>query len=79
MHYPQAFFELQLLFARKRAALLAQPYPQAILHNTALYRILGLDWSFDASNPVWQAYVQGLEQEQSGVYVIRNTPPPFLS
>lgn len=67
MHYPQAFFELQLLFARKRAALLVQPYQQAILHNTALYRILGLDWSFDASNPVWQAYMQGLEQEQSDV------------
>jgi hypothetical protein len=63
MHYPSSFFDLQLAFARKIAGLSHQPYREAILHCTALYRNLGLDWSFDPGDPVWQAYMQGLHQE----------------
>lgn len=44
-----------------------QPYLGAVLHNTAFYRILGLDWSLDASNPVWRAYCEGLRQEEGDV------------
>jgi len=29
---------------------------------TALYRIVGLDWSLDPQNPVWQNYLKGLHQ-----------------
>jgi hypothetical protein len=35
-----------------------------VLHYTALYRILGLDWSFDRAHPVWQEYIHELQQEE---------------
>lgn len=67
MRYPRAFFALQLAFARKMAELSQQPYTETILHKTAFYRILGLDWSFEPGNPVWQAYLQGLRQNEADV------------
>src|SRR5258708_965739 len=67
MPYPQEFFALQLVFAQKMAELTQRSYQEAILHNTAFYRILGLDWSFDASNPVWQEYCASLRQEEADV------------
>lgn len=65
MQYPREFFELQLVFARKTTAVTQKSYQETILHYTALYRILGLDWSFDPSNPIWRAYLQGLQSEKS--------------
>ena len=65
MPYPQAFFDLQLTFARKIAALSGRPYQEVVLRDTALYRILGLDWTFDAAHPVWQEYMQGLQGKHS--------------
>jgi hypothetical protein len=58
--YPQAFLDLQLVFAGKMAALSDMPYADAVLRNTALYRILGLDWSFDPRDPVWQRFLAEL-------------------
>ncbi len=58
--YPQPFFELQLVFARKIAEISYQPFDQALLHFTALYRILGLGGSLDPTHPVWQRYLQKL-------------------
>lgn len=60
--YSKPFFELQLIFARKIADVAQQPLDQALLRFTALYRILGLDWSLNPTHPVWQAYTQGLQQ-----------------
>lgn len=59
--YPQPFFDLQLVFAQKIADLSRQPFAQALLHYTALYRIFGLDWSLDPTNAIWQAYIQDLQ------------------
>jgi hypothetical protein len=59
--YSQPFFELQLVFAQKIAALSLQPFDQVLLRFTALYRIFGLDWSLNPANSVWQAYIQGLQ------------------
>jgi hypothetical protein len=59
--YPQSFFELQLTFAQKVADLSGQPFAQALLHYTALYRIFGLDWSLDPTNVIWQIYIQELQ------------------
>src|SRR5260370_18090909 len=42
------------------AALSQPPYHDALLHTTAMYRILGLDWTLDPADPVWQHYLQGL-------------------
>jgi hypothetical protein len=59
--YPKPFFELQLIFAQKIAGLSQQPSHQVLLRFSAFYRILGLDWSLDPTNPFWQAYTQGLK------------------
>ena len=64
MPYPQVLFDLQLTFARKITALSQRPYQEVVLRDTAMYRILGLDWAFDTAHPVWQAYLQGLRHEQ---------------
>jgi hypothetical protein len=60
--HPKQFFELQLIFAQKIADLSQQPLNEILLHYTAFYRILGLDWSLDPTNSVWQTYTQGLQQ-----------------
>ena len=61
--YPRDFFALQLMFARKMATLAQQTPHDAIRLDTALYRIMGLDWSLDPQHPTWQAYLQGLAQD----------------
>lgn len=61
--YPKRFFELQLLFAEKIAELSQQSLEEAVLHYTAFYRMLGLDWSLNPAHPVWQMYLQQLQQE----------------
>lgn len=60
--YSKQFFELQLVFAQKIADVSQQPLDQVLLRFTAFYRVLGLDWSLDPTNRVWQAYTQGLQQ-----------------
>lgn len=60
--YSKPFFELQLVLAQKIADLSQQPLDQVLLRFTAFYRIFGLDWTLDPANPVWQAYLQGLNQ-----------------
>ncbi len=79
MPYPQAFLEIQLTFARKMAELTGTPYQESVLRNTALYRILGLDWSLDPLNPVWQQFINALQDSDSesdaayGIYRDRYT------
>jgi len=68
--YPQAFLDIQLTFARKMAQLSSQPYHEAILRQTALYRILGLDWSLDPQNPVWQQFIAAIEGEPDDAPVV---------
>jgi hypothetical protein len=65
--YSKPFFELQLVFAQKIADLSQQPLDQALLRYTAFYRMLGLGWSMDPTNPIWQAYIQGLKQTSEKV------------
>jgi hypothetical protein len=62
MIYPEGFFELSLLFARRVSALTGQPLEAAILDYTHLYLLFGLDRSFDPHHPVWQAYLHGLRE-----------------
>ena len=65
--YSKPFFELQLIFAQKIADLLQRPLEWTALHFTAFYRIFGLDWSLDPTNPVWQSYSEGLQRERDQV------------
>jgi hypothetical protein len=39
--YSKPFFDLQLVFAEKIAAVVRQPFEQVLLRYTAFYRILG--------------------------------------
>jgi hypothetical protein len=60
MPYPPAFLEIQVIFARRMGELTAKPFEEAVLRNTALYRILGLDWSLDPRHPVWQQFIAAM-------------------
>lgn len=61
--YPRRFFSLQLMLARRVAEVGDVPLEDAVLRCTALYRILGLDWSFDPTTPVWQDYLGVLRRD----------------
>jgi hypothetical protein len=37
------------------------PLDEAVLKYTALYRILGIEGQFEAAQPEWQAFIQGLK------------------
>jgi len=63
MPYPPAFLEIQVSFARRMAELSGQPVRESVRRNTALYRILGLDWSLDPHDPVWQRFVGELHDD----------------
>ncbi|MGH2514457.1 MAG: hypothetical protein ACRDHP_02270 [Ktedonobacterales bacterium] len=65
MPYPPAFLEIQLLFARRMSDLSGIPYHESLLQNTALYRILGLDWSFDPQDPVWRQFIHAQSGDDS--------------
>lgn len=64
MKYTQAFFALQLAFAEKMAELGGYPFAESVRRNTAMYRILGLDWDLDPAHPRWQTYIQGLPTQE---------------
>ena len=66
MPYPPAFLEIQVPFARRMAELSGRPFRESVLCNTALYRILGLDWSLDPQNPVWQQFIAALQDDGKG-------------
>lgn len=59
--YAKAFFDLQLQFARKVAALSGLPLARVLLEYTNLYIRFGLGRAFDPAHPTWQEYLAGLE------------------
>ncbi|SKA38234.1 hypothetical protein SAMN02745126_06026 [Enhydrobacter aerosaccus] len=62
MRYPKDFFELQLRFARRVAAIGGIAFERAILDYTNIYVRLGIGRGFDAGHPVWLDYVEGLRR-----------------
>jgi hypothetical protein len=58
--YGRSFFDLQLQFARKVAALSGLPFADALLRYTNLYVRFGLGRDFDPDHPGWRQYVAGL-------------------
>ncbi len=60
MQLGKAFFDLQLRFAHRVATLAGMPLAQALLDYTNLYVRWGMGREFDATHPVWQAYLCGL-------------------
>ncbi|HTI55779.1 MAG TPA: hypothetical protein VMC04_16190 [Verrucomicrobiae bacterium] len=61
MIYAKAFFDLQLQFAHKVAALSGMPLDRALLEYTNLYVRFGLGRDFDPARPAWREYVAGLQ------------------
>lgn len=64
MKYSKGFFEINLHFAQKVAAILGQPLETVLLDYTHLYLRFGLGRSFDPANPTWQVYLDGIRQSQ---------------
>ena len=60
MTYGKGFFDLQLQFARKVAALAGVPLARALLEYTNLYIRFGLGRDFDPAHPTWREYLAGL-------------------
>jgi hypothetical protein len=64
MTYAQAFFDLQLQFARRVTILSGLPLDRALLEYTNLYARFGLGRDFDPAHPVWREYLAGLERSK---------------
>jgi hypothetical protein len=64
MNYPREFFEINLRFAWKVSEITQKPIKSALLHYTNLYIRLGIGRDFDAENPTWQEYLDGLCQAE---------------
>ncbi len=62
MIYPRRFFEINLCFAQKVAEISGQSFDNTLLHYTNLYIRFGLGWDLSPTNPIWQEYLDGLQQ-----------------
>ena len=60
--YARSFFDLQLAFARRVAAVSGMPLDRALLDYTNLYIRFGLGRGFDPAHPTWREYLAGLER-----------------
>jgi hypothetical protein len=61
----RAFYDLQVRFAHAAARLSDMPLASALLDCTNLYVRFGAGRDFDAANPLWQAYLDGLDEHAS--------------
>ena len=59
--YAKGFFDLQLQFAHKVAALSGLPLARVLLEYTNFYIRFGLGRDFDPAHPAWQEYLAGLQ------------------
>jgi hypothetical protein len=60
LHYPPRFFDLNLRFASRMAEIGPTTWTDALLQDTHLFLAFGLGRPFDATHPVWQAFLLGL-------------------
>lgn len=67
MKYPKQFFDINLRFAQKVSEISRETPDRALLHYTNLYIRFGIGRDFDAANPIWQEYLEGLHQAQDGI------------
>src|SRR6185437_14307353 len=69
--YPERYLELEVLFARRVAEVAQITLAEAVLNYTSFYKLLGMEGEFEAANPEWQAFIQGLhgiDQDTRWVY-----------
>lgn len=60
----QEFFELNLAFGERMAALVGQPLPDALFEWTHCYLAFGLGREFHRNHPLWQDFLGGLAAAQ---------------
>jgi hypothetical protein len=61
--YTRSYFDLQLRFAARVAALSRMPLARVLLDYTNLYVRFGIGRAFDATQPVWRDFLAGVERE----------------
>jgi hypothetical protein len=61
MVYAKAFFDLQLQFADKVTEISGLPLTRVLLEYTNLYIRFGLGRDFHPGQPIWKAYLAGLQ------------------
>jgi len=64
MKYPKEFFEISLCFAWKVSEIIQEPIESTLLSFTNLYIRFGIGRDFDADNPIWQEYLEGMQQAE---------------
>jgi hypothetical protein len=70
--YAKPFFDLQLRFAEKVAAISGLPLAHVLMEYTNLYIRFGLGREFQQDHPVWQEYLAGLQNtDDSGDWTYR--------
>ena len=75
--YARGFFDLQLRFAERIAALAGLPLSRALLEYTNLYVRFGLGRDFDPAHPGWRDYEAGLAVEHCEVTSRERRQPHF--
>jgi hypothetical protein len=63
--YARGFFDLQVRFAERVAALGGASLERALLECTNLYIRFGMGRDFDPTHPRWQGYLAGLDATES--------------
>lgn len=64
---PRGWFDLQLGFGRRVAAVGGGRFEEGLARQTNLYRCLGLPWEMDLGHPVWVEFVEGLLRAEDAV------------
>ncbi len=61
--YPREFFDIQIKLARKLSEISGRPFNDVLLNNTNLYKRLGCGSKLDPSNPLWQEFISGMQEQ----------------
>ncbi|MFZ2523002.1 MAG: hypothetical protein WAW92_01310 [Minisyncoccia bacterium] len=61
--YPREFFDIQIKLARKLSEISGRPINDVLLNNTNLYKRLIGGGKPDSSNPFWQEFISGIEEQ----------------
>ncbi len=60
--YPEQYFKLQLIYARKMTDLTHQPLHLTLLNQTSLYKLFGAAGQFDPEEPVWRGLLARVDE-----------------
>ncbi|MEI6659883.1 MAG: hypothetical protein WCK91_00485 [bacterium] len=61
--YPQEFFDIQIKLARKLSSISGRHLGDVLIKNTNLYKRLGCVGKPDPSDPLWQEFISGIQEQ----------------